>query len=311
VADADPDDAGWRAAAFQHVRALLQGATLLTRDAINTPFSFKGERATLVDPQRGIHKPRVMRLLLSVTTVVPRKGRKVWYADQTSVHREIYDGEGGVLYSFMGNDPEAPQNRWLRDAAELRLPIIYFLGVKPGLYQPTFPAFLADWDADRLNVRIVFTPALGATTSSFPTNSEDRRYAMRLVKQRLHQAQFREAVIEAYRGRCAISCLAEPRLLDAAHIVADPDEELGQPIVPNGLPLSKIHHAAFDANLIGIDADGIIHVSDKLLDMRDGPLLEHGLKGMAGRRIIDPERVEDFPDRERLDRRFQTFCHAA
>lgn len=42
------------------------------------------------------------------------------------------------------------------------------------------------------------------------------------------------------------------RLLDAAHIVSDGHETLGQPIVPNGLPLSKIHHAAFDAHLLGV-----------------------------------------------------------
>jgi putative restriction endonuclease len=29
-------------------------------------------------------------------------------------------------------------------------------------------------------------------------------------------------------------------VLDAAHIVADKDEQLGQPVVPNGIPLSKI-----------------------------------------------------------------------
>jgi predicted restriction endonuclease len=28
----------------------------------------------------------------------------------------------------------------------------------------------------------------------------------------------------------------------------DKDEQLGQPVVPNGIPLSKIHHAAFDAS---------------------------------------------------------------
>jgi putative restriction endonuclease len=33
----------------------------------------------------------------------------------------------------------------------------------------------------------------------------------------------------------------------------DADEQFGQPIVSNGLPLTKIHHAAFDAHLIGID----------------------------------------------------------
>lgn len=67
--------------------------------------------------------------------------------------------------------------------------------------------------------------------------------------QRLHQASFRDAVLAAYRGRCAICHIPEPRLLDAVHIIMDADEQLGQPIVSNGLPLSKIHHAAFDAHL--------------------------------------------------------------
>jgi putative restriction endonuclease len=43
------------------------------------------------------------------------------------------------------------------------------------------------------------------------------------------------------------------------------NERLGQPIVPNGIPLSKIHHAAFDAHLIGIDPNYRLHVSERLL----------------------------------------------
>jgi putative restriction endonuclease len=57
--------------------------------------------------------------------------------------------------------------------------------------------------------------------------------------------------ITAYNGRCAPSGLPDSLLLDAAHIVADKDERLGQPVVPNAILLSKIHHAAFDAHLIG------------------------------------------------------------
>ena len=70
-------------------------------------------------------------------------------------------------------------------------------------------------------------------------------------------------MLAAYGGRCAISHLPEPRLLDAAHIVIDADEQLGQPIVSNGFALTKLHHAAFDAQLIGIDPDFRIHVSDR------------------------------------------------
>ena len=94
-------------------------------------------------------------------------------------------------------------------------------------------------------------------------------------------ANFRDAVLAAYGGRCAISQIPEPRLLDAADIVMDADEQLGQPIVSNGLPLTKLHHAAFDAHLIGIDPDYRIHVSDRLFEIYDGPLLELGLKGIA------------------------------
>jgi putative restriction endonuclease len=101
--------------------------------------------------------------------------------------------------------------------------------------------------------------------------------------------------------------MPEPRLLDAAHIVGDQDEDAGQPVVPNGLPLSKIHHAAFDAHLIGVDPDYRIHVSDALLSMNDGPLFEHGIKAMAGRTIRLPIRTMDHPDRDRLALRFERF----
>jgi hypothetical protein len=42
--------------------------------------------------------------------------------------------------------------------------------------------------------------------------------------------------------------------------------------VSNGIALSKIHHAAFANHLIGIDPDGRVHVSDRLLKLHDGVL---------------------------------------
>ena len=138
--------------------------------------------------------------------------------------------------------------------------------------------------------------AFGATRSRCPGTAGDsaveRRYALRAVKQRLHQASFREAVITAYNGRCALSGLPEPLLLDAAHIVADKHEQLGQPVVPNGIPLSKIHHAAFDAHLIGIGPDYRLHVSERLLGRNDGPILE-ALKRLNGGTIHLPGRIKD------------------
>ena len=171
------------------------------------------------------------------------------------------------------------------------------------------PTFIAGWDGKALKARIAFGIP-DQKTMAPPQSVLERRYALRAVKQRLHQASFREAVITAYNGRCALSGLPEPLLLDAAHIVSDTDEKFGQPVVPNGIPLSKIHHAAFDAHLIGIDPDYRLHVSARLLGQNDGPMLE-ALKRLNGGCIHLPSRVKDQPDRDRLALRFERFCAAA
>ena len=297
-----------RVAAFETIKRLADIRELTSAD-LKRGFEFQGERIPLINPQRGIFKPKQMRFLLSIRTVFARSGARVWYDDQRDVHRQIYEGDEAVDYAFMGEDPASADNRWLREAMENRTPIIYFLGVAPGLYQAFVPTFIIGWDAKTLKARIAFgMPAQDEPV--LPETAADRRYALRDVKHRLHQASFREAVIAAYDGRCALSGLPEPLLLDAAHIIADKDELYGQPVVPNGIPLSKIHHAAFDSHLIGIDPDFRIHVSDRLLRRNDGPLLE-SLKRLDRGTLYLPERSKDRPDRERLAIRFNLFKAAA
>jgi hypothetical protein len=79
------------------------------------------------------------------------------------------------------------------------------------------------------------------------------------------------------------------------------------PIVTNEPAADQNPFAAFDAHLIGVDPDFRIHVSDRLLDLHDGPFLELGLKGIAGTLIEMPRRAEDRPDRDRLALRFELF----
>jgi putative restriction endonuclease len=304
----DPDTL-MRLAAFEHVRRLGEIHAHLTAAELKPGFFFHGERLPLLNPQRGIFKPQQMRYLLSIKTVFPKPGAKVWYDDQREVHRQIFEGDETVDYAFMGQNPDAADNRWLREAFEDRIPIIYFLGFAPGRYQAMLPAFISGWDANALKARVAFgVPDQDALVP--PENAFERRYALRSVKQRLHQASFREAVITAYNGRCALSGLPEALLLDAAHIISDRDEELGQPVVPNGIPLSKIHHAAFDAHLIGIDPDYRLHVSNRLLLQNDGPMLE-ALKRLHGEMIHLPSRIKDRPDRDRLSQRYERFIAAA
>jgi putative restriction endonuclease len=302
-----PDDTLVRTAAFSHVGRLQELHDHLGAEHLAAGFMFRGERVALINPRRGIFKPQCMRHLLSIKTVFPKVGAKVWYDDQRNVHRQIYDGDETVDYAFMGEDPDAADNRWLREAWENQVPIIYFLGISPGRYQAILPAFISGWDRMAKSVRVGFGVA-GASKAA--GDALERRYALRLVKQRLHQASFRDAVIFAYRGRCALSGLPEPMLLDAAHIVSDGDEKLGHPVVPNGIPLSKIHHAAFDAHLIGIDPDFRVHVAERLRAQNDGPMLE-ALKALHLSSLHLPGREKDKPDRDRLAQRFESFRAAS
>jgi putative restriction endonuclease len=95
------------------------------------------------------------------------------------------------------------------------------------------------------------------------------------------------------------------RLLDAAHIAGDLEQH-GEPVIPNGLSLCSIHHRAFDENLVGVSPDYTVHVSPRLLDDEDGPMLEL-LKTFHSRTIELPGRTTWRPDRERLAERFDRF----
>jgi putative restriction endonuclease len=110
-------DAQLRQAAFSHVDRLatIRGGVIDSADLAGG-FEFGGERIPLINPQRGIFKPRQMEHLLSIKTVFPRRGARVWYDDQRDAHRQIYAGDDVVDYQFMGTDPNSADNRWLRNA---------------------------------------------------------------------------------------------------------------------------------------------------------------------------------------------------
>jgi putative restriction endonuclease len=136
-----------------------------------------------------------------------------------------------------------------------------------------------------------------------------RRYAAREFRQRLHQTEFRERVLRAYQHHCAVCRLKREELLEAAHILPDSDP-LGAPVVPNGLSLCRLHHAAFDANLIGIRPDCVVEVRQDVLDDSDGPMLIHGLQGFHGARILVPRQRASKPSPVFLEQRYDSFKRA-
>jgi len=127
---------------------------------------------------------------------------------------------------------------------------------------------------------------------------------------RLHQRGFRERVIAAYQSQCAFCKLKHVELLDAAHIIPDKDEK-GIPSVNNGLSLCKIHHAAFDQQIIGVSPDYQIKVKEDVLKEKDGPMLRHGIQELQNQKLILPRSQNAWPNQELLDIRFQQFRTAS
>jgi putative restriction endonuclease len=65
-------------------------------------------------------------------------------------------------------------------------PVIYFLGVSPGRYQPIIPIFIAGWHPARLRVELAFGAILGASAQAALPAAPERRYALREIKTRFY-----------------------------------------------------------------------------------------------------------------------------
>ena len=196
-----------------------------------------------------------------------------------------------------------------RPAGELQRPLLYLVGIRPGEYDPLFPAYIVADDPATLTAHV----SIGAPiTVREPLANVDatfaieRRYHTIAVKQRLHQRKFRELVLSAYRERCAMCSRGHTPLLNAAHILEDRDER-GRPEVPNGVALCKIHHSAYDANILGISPDYLVHVKEAVLSEHDGPMLRYGLQALQHQRIWVPNAIAQRPRADYLADRFERF----
>lgn len=300
-------DAGIRLAAFKRIALLCKVyGDDIPWSAIAEGFTFSGEKVLFANKAVGIFQPKQMaRGVISIKTTIPRAGRINIYDDQEGK-------DGDFIYALQGSDPNNHYNRSLRESYEDNTPFVYFHAVSEGIYKAIYPCFVASIDVTQMKCRVTVGDALSNDYEHAPEellvmpNQVDRRYAVREARVRLHQATFREMVLSAYARKCAMSSLPVPELLEAAHIIPDSHEE-GVSEVRNGICLSRIHHRAFDSNLIGITPDYRIKVSDRLLELTDGPILEDGIKALDGRAILLPKDKSLRPDPELLERRFTIF----
>lgn len=287
---------------FAHLDQLLVGSPdgSLPSSAINQ-FQFRGERLRLI-VQTGIWKPVRLTAALTIrTTYTP--------PNQVPPYVDLQGDDGLVRYKYRGTDPSQSDNKSLREAMVRNLPLAYFVGIDRATYVPRYPVWLIAEDPSRHE----FTLALDEgqrLVNPTDLDSAQREYIEILTRARLHQPVFRARVLRAYQERCAMCRLHHPELLDAAHILPDRHPK-GDPVVPNGLSLCKIHHAAYDVNLLGVRPDLTIEVAPRLMQEKDGPMLSHGLQGVNGVQLVVPRERRSQPDPERLEVRYQEFREAS
>lgn len=301
----DPDSAV-RLAAFEFLRDQvgLRGE-VLPRTVLQQGFTFDGHRVPLVGPQ-GIFKPALMREMpLSITTSPIVEGQQRPYEDDI-------DESGLILYRYRGTDPRHHENVGLRRAMETQTPLIYFYGVLRGHYMAVWPVFIVGDEPTSLTFTVAVDEQHAVLSEPAVSDSVDARrtYVTRLTRQRLHQAGFRQRVIAAYHRLCAICRLRHEELLDAAHILPD-GHPRGAPIVPNGLALCKLHHSAFDQNVLAVRPDFVVEIRASVLKEIDGPMLIHGLQGFHEARLSVPRSKALQPDRDFLEERYEMFRSAS
>jgi putative restriction endonuclease len=272
---------------------LLTGQYEFTRAELEG-YRYQGELIPLLDTARGIRNPRKFNSTLTLMT------------SYQSPYEDLVRDDGFVHYSYQAKD--GGDNTKVSRARENGDPIVYFHGLRAGVFTAHFPVYVVAQNDDERMFYLALDESLRFFADPLHLDDDQRRYAERTVRQRLHQPMFRAKVLHAYTSTCAVCQLKHSDLLDAAHILED-KAELGFPVVSNGLALCKLHHAAFDRNLLGITPDYTVQVDKDLLREVDGPMLRHGLQDMHGRRITIPSRTRDHPSRDALALRFDKFAH--
>jgi putative restriction endonuclease len=305
--NADLRDQQVRLRAFEFLARQTQvHGDVLPWSVLSRGFDFDGARVPLIGPQ-GIFKPAVLsEVPLSISTAPEVPGKK----------RPYDDGLGEdelLLYRYRGTDPSHRDNVGLRRAMERHIPLVYLFGIAKGEYLPAWPVYVVGDAPDDLCFRVQVDDqvSLPGTQGGVTQAAEARRsYVTVVTLRRLHQATFRQRVLQAYQHRCAVCRLKHVELLEAAHIVPDGDPR-GEPVVPNGLSLCSLHHAAFDRNLFGIRPDLVIEVRRDILDETDGPMLLHGLQEIHREPIAAPRSELLRPRPDFLEIRYEAFRRAS
>ena len=290
-----------RAAALDWLsKVTLDGTVPVSRVQLRDDFHVDGSRFPLVDAGRGIRKPRGWSAALSILTAAPEGAAWRPYDDS--------EGPDGLhRYKLRRDEGGAAENAGLRAAMHQQAPLLWFCGIRPGIFQAIFPVYLIAEEPEQAQFVLALTEEQRQVQPGSKIEAALRQYLVTMTRRRLHQPLFASQVMLAYETRCAVCSLNHRELLDAAHIIPD-SQPHGDAVITNGLALCKLHHAAYDQNILGIRPDYTVEIHHRLLDEIDGPMLRHGLQEHHGRPLMKlPSSRRERPDTDRLMERYELF----
>ena len=249
---------------------------------------------------KGIYKPRELDHAVSIRINLGSP-----YADGVPVPT----AGGGWLLSYHqeGTDPADRDrqytNRGLMRCIDERIPVGALRELAPARHRTQYEVlglavpvkwsdgyfFLESLDPQASPVTDIVSDVLEATAraeldevtaATVPADDYDARLRIyRQIVARRGQSGFRAALMDAYRGRCAVTGCDVPEALEAAHLRPYRGPESNT--VPNGLLLRSDVHTLFDLRLLALDpTTRQLVVSKRLAGTQ--------YESMSGHRVADP-----------------------
>ena len=276
--------------------------------------------------QRGIHAPSGRRYAATVTV----KQGSLYSSGGDGKRHDLGDGTGVLFYSAhrnnKGNETDGIWNQKLLNCLTDGVPVGVFLqtGKSSSSYLRTL-AFVEEYNPandlftlhgpvtpetehlfgsavalDNMGADGVRTAQRGdADVTDAGAMQEDRRdIVMARQVVRKGQQQFRDALVKAYEGRCAVTGFATNEVLQAAHILDYRGTQSN--VVSNGVLLRADIHLLFDNYLIGINPSSYrIEVN---ADVPDGEYTK-----LEGKQLLLPSDTASRPNEKYLIARYERF----
>lgn len=203
--------------------------------------------------------------------VVREEAHKVAYENGFRIELNLRDGWIGYRSATARGEiwiaRAAERGGWMLSISHAGVAAEMELVPLPGILAPGFATFAfaklhelyATLDrVYKLGVSLPDVPlkAFEKATANLPRTTE----AERLTVERIGQNLFRQALMDYWNGRCPLTGITDPALLRASHIVpwTECETDALRLDVHNGLLLSALWDAAFDAGLITFADDGTV-----------------------------------------------------